>query len=860
MRGLGTRLFAAMLIALLAWSASAQVVPGYGSGISQGMPFLSPQMPGVSSSPNEAVPGMRPPSITNINPMYMAPGSPPAGPTRTPLPPRKPPSDGAPAVPEPNEFQEFIAASTGKVLPLYGQTLFQDVPSTFAPVEYVPVTADYVIGPGDELYVRAWGQVDIDYLAVVDRNGTISIPRVGVINVAGVRYQDLNGYIKAAVGRVFRNFDLSVTLGQLRSIQIFVVGQARRPGAYTVSSLSSLVNAVFEAGGPSSTGSMRNIQLRRAGKIITELDLYDLLIYGDKTKDAHLLPGDVIHFMPIGPLAAVSGSVNNPAVFELKGEVPLGKLVEWAGGLATTAQMRTATIERIYERRSRVVDKFSLVGPSLSRPMQDGDLVTVLPLAPRFENAVTLRGNVAVPLRHPFTPGMRVRDLIPDKEALITHDFYARQNRAVRADFLQERVRSSREATSNTLERPERAPERIDRPEQAQRDERRDRADATEQGDRRPAPGAASADPRLLAQQQRSTETAATPAQRDPRATPTLPQRNDRGARERMARNVSPERLFAEINWDYAVVERMSETDFSSVLIPFHLGKAILDNDTTHNIALRPGDIVTIFSKDDINVPTARQTKFIRLEGEFNTAGVFQAQPGETLRQLIARTGGVSPNAYVFGTEFTRESVRALQEKSYQDMLNRLERELQSGTAERARSTTAPEDGEALRVAQASQQATIARLRELRPTGRIALELPEEPKLADLPDIVLEDGDRVFIPVRPAMVNVFGSVFTEGSFLYRSGRVPGDYLSLAGGATKRADRGQIFVLRADGSAAGQSGIFASGSGPNVRVLPGDTIVVPEDYDRQSWTRILRDWATIFYQFGLGAAALKVLRD
>jgi protein involved in polysaccharide export with SLBB domain len=183
---------------------------------------------------------------------------------------------------------------------------------------------------------------------------------------------------------------------------------------------------------------------------------------------------------------------------------------------------------------------------------------------------------------------------------------------------------------------------------------------------------------------------------------------------------------------------------------------------------------------------------------------------------------------------------------------------LQLGTAERARSTTAPEDPDALRVAQSALQARIARLRELKPTGRIGLELPEDAKLADLPDVVLEDGDRVFVPVRPAMVSVFGSVFTEGSFLFRPGRAPGDYLSLAGGTTRRADRGQIYVLRADGSAAGQQGLFTAG--PNVHVLPGDTIVVPEDYDRQSWTRILRDWATIFYQFGLGAAALKVLRD
>src|SRR5687767_15582901 len=163
----------------------------------------------------------------------------------------------------PNEFQEFLYASTGRILPLFGRSLFENVPSTFAPVENVPVTPDYAIGPGDELYIRAWGSVDIDYRVTVDRNGAIAIPRIGVVNVAGVRYQDLTAYIKNAVSRVFRGFDLTVTMGQLRAVQVFVVGQARRPGSYTVGSLSTLVNTIFAAGGPSNRGSMRSVQLRR---------------------------------------------------------------------------------------------------------------------------------------------------------------------------------------------------------------------------------------------------------------------------------------------------------------------------------------------------------------------------------------------------------------------------------------------------------------------------------------------------------------------------------------------------------------------------------------------------------------------
>ena len=178
--------------------------------------------------------------------------------------------------------------------------------------------ANYIIGPGDELQIRAWGQIDVDYRAVVDRNGMINIPRVGSISVTGVKYQDLTDHVKSALSRNFRNFEVLVTLGQLRAVQVFVVGYARRPGSYTVSSLSTLVNAIFAAGGPSLSGSMRSVQLKRNNQTVTELDLYDLLLSGDKSKDAALTPGDVIYFPAIGPLAAVSGSVNHPAIFELR--------------------------------------------------------------------------------------------------------------------------------------------------------------------------------------------------------------------------------------------------------------------------------------------------------------------------------------------------------------------------------------------------------------------------------------------------------------------------------------------------------------------------------------------------------------
>lgn len=659
------------------------------------------------------------------------------------------------------EFQDFVQQSTGRDLPIFGSNLFREVPSTFAPVDNIPVTPDYVIGPGDEILIRAWGQIDVDFSATVDRNGTISVPKVGVINVAGIKYQDLPGYLKTTFGRVFRNFELTASLGRLRSMQIFVVGQARRPGTYTVSSLSTLVTALFAVGGPSSAGSMRSIQLKRGNQIVADLDLYDLLVSGDKSKDAPLLPGDVIYIPPVGPLVAVSGSVNVPAIYELRQNAPIFEVIRWAGGLATTAQGQKVTLERIQDRKVRKVEEFPLDYSGLARPVRDGDLLTVYSLVPRFDNEVALRGNVAQPGRFPWREGMRVRDIIPSKEALLSREYWIKHN-------------------------------------------------------------------------QSDTTTAGGP----------------------VAQIRPPSR---EINWDYAVVERIKPEDLTTTLVPFDLGKAVLENDPQQNLLLQPGDVITVFSRGDLQVSDAKQTKFVRLEGQFAAPGVYQAQTGETLRQLVARVGGLAPSAYLFGAEFTRESTREQQQKRFEEAVNRLERDIQVQSVTRAQNVVSSEEAQSLNQQAASQQALLARLRQLKATGRITLELPEDAALKDLPDMPLEDGDRFFVPSTPSMVNVFGAVYNETSFVYKPDKRVTDYLSQAGGPTRFADTGSVYLLRADGSVISRrnSGFLVS-SLDGARVMPGDTIVVPEELDRTTFTRNLKDWTQILYQLGLGAAAIHVL--
>ena len=729
-------------------------------------------------------------------------------------------AEPTPPLPERIEFQDFVTHSTGRDLPVFGSELFRNVPTTFAPVDNIPVSSDYVIGPGDEIVVKAWGQLDVDYSAVVDRTGTISLPKVGTINVAGIKYQDLQSYLKAAIGRVFRNFELTASLGQLRAIQVFVVGQARRPGSYTVSSMSTLVNAVFAAGGPSIKGSMRSIQLKRGNKVVTELDLYDLLIHGDKSKDAALLPGDVIYIAPVGALAAITGSVNVPAIYELKKEGTLGDLVGWAGGLSSTALGQKATVERIEGRKTRKVDEFQLDASGMQARLRDGDLATIYSVSPRFDNAVTLRGNVSQPARMPWRSGMRVSDLIPSVDVLITRQSWQRRNQiaaVAQQDQLSAEVRRNSVWLGEEQGQPTRQQDQI------------------------------SAETRRL-----STGLGVGQGQQ-----------TQQEGKARVKASDDIRRNLDEVNWDYAVVERLDPKNLSTTLVPFNLGKAILDGDPAQNILLQPGDVLTIFSVDDMQVPVASQTKYVRLEGELVTPGIYRAQPGETLRQLVVRVGGLSPNAYLFGAEFTRESNRVFQQKKMEEVVNRLEREIQTSAISRGRNATTAEEAAGAPQEALAQQALIGRLRQAKATGRVVLELPPTVALGPiaLPDIMLEDGDRIVVPPKPSTVNVLGAVYNENAYVYRPEKRLTDYLRQAGGVSRTGDSADVYLLRVDGSVTSrrQSSWLISGFEAG-QLLPGDTIVVPEDFERVTWTKLLKDYGQILYQFGLGAAALKVIRQ
>ena len=749
----------------------------------------------------------------------------------------------APLPPEPlTEFQKFVASSAGLILPVYGADLFRRIPSTFAPVDMAPVPPDYVIGPGDELRIRVWGQVSIQANVRVDRSGEVYLPQVGQVHVADLKLSELDAHLREAIGRVYHNFDLTADVGQIRAIQVYVSGEARRPGVYTVSSLSTLVDALFASGGPSTEGSMRSIELRRGGAVVTSFDLYDLLIKGDKTKDAKLLPGDVIYIPPVGPEAAVFGSVHHPAIYELRPNETLANILADAAGVSAVASEARVSIERIDEHRDRQAMEVAYDASGLASPLADGDTIRVYSIVPKFQKTVILRGNTANPGRFAWHEGMHVSDLIPDKESLLTRNYWWRR-------------------AQMGLPEPEFEP----LPEFANQRQPTDNQPITLPQSAFPQQGVSEQNPADLAGGQPGYgHSPAQSAQQTLGSAPLAAQEVTGASQTSLPAQRTQVQLPApEIDWDYAVIERLDTDTLKTELLPFDLGKLVLQHDAAEDLELRPGDTVSIFSQADFPVPIAEQTKLVRLEGEFSHAGVYSVQPGETLRQLIERAGGLTPNAYLYGSEFTRLSTRAVQQARIDEYVQSLTMGINRNAMMLASSpAAASSQGLASGAAvEDNEQRLLASLRQIRATGRIVL--PVHPHTSDvnsLPNIALEDGDRFDVPHIPETVNVVGAVYNQNSFLFADSSRVETYLHLAGGPNKDADRSREFIIRADGDVVSRDMIrrLWGDEFSDLRIYPGDTIVVPEKLPKASAIYGVLNWSQMFSQFALGAAALDVI--
>ena len=766
------------------------------------------------------------------------------------------------------DLQRLARSSTGEMLSIFGRDMFQRVPSTFAPADQIPVTADYVVGPGDEVLLRLWGAETFNSQLTVDTGGSIFVPRVGAIHVAGLRADELQKKISSEVSHIYRNYNLSVNLGHLRSIQVYVVGEARRPGAYTISSLSTVLNALFVSGGPNVQGSLRGIQVRRDGQPAMDFDLYDLVLRGDKSRDVRLQQGDTIFIPAAGPQVALAGSVRHPAIFELRGSTTIADLLQYAGGFTSTASNTSVSVERIDvdQKRKAVMVAMDQAGRSMA--LRDGDVLFVNHISPAYEQSVTIRGNLANPGRFAWHAGMRLNEIIPDRMSLLTNDYWRERNQlGVPVPLFEPMQRNQgsgvNQPRSGTPGARDAAQGNSSYTRQVDNEDVQNsnalRADATAlamQNAQLPSPSSDAGQQTLFEGQSGARAGAA--------ADPTPVQiPGDSGSGNAPPRRTSNQRKIEiptpEIDWSYAVIERLDPNTLKSVLVPFNPGRLVQDHDPAQNLELQPGDIVTILSQADIPVPLDEQTKYVRLEGEFGSAGVYSVGPNETLDSLVRRAGGLSAKAYLYGSNFLRESARMFQQERLDEYISTLATDMERAAAVRAASSaTGVFDPNAI----AEQRTLIAQLRRLRATGRIVLEFqPTSTAVEAIPALPLENGDVFRVPFRPNTVSVIGAVYGQNVFLYDPTRRVEDYIALAGKPNRIADRKHAFIIRADGSIFSREraqGVW-SNTFSSTRINPGDAIVVPEKLIKPTALRELLDYSQILSSFGLAAAAINVVR-
>lgn len=719
----------------------------------------------------------------------------------------------------------------------FGYDLFRDGAGRMAPAMNVPVPAEYVVGPGDVLEVQTWGKDAGRYSLEVGRDGQIDFPELGPIAVAGQRFEAARGLIERRVREQLIGVEVSVSMGELRGIQVYVLGDAERPGSYTVSSLATITNALLESGGVKPIGSLRNIQLKRNGIVVRRLDLYDVLLNGDTSGDLRLLPGDVIFVPPVGRTAGIEGEVRRPAIYEIEGDGSAADLLYLSGGLVPEADPRLARLTRIGGARQRTIIDLDLTSPlDRATRLETGDVLRVFPIRPTLENAVAIEGHVFRPGPSQYRPGLRLSNVISSADDL-------RPNADLGYVLIRREKGPGRmvEALSADLGAALRAPgTEVDPLLQA-----RDRIIVF---DREGGRGRV-IEPILLDLQRQGTPdvpvqvvsvygTVKAPGRYplEPSMTVADLVRAGGGLADAAFRATAELTRMAVDGGDRRTTE-VIEIDLA----------AVLRGDSSADIQLRSYDYVVIKQ-----IPEWGEQGVVQVQGEVRFPGSYPIKRGETLRSVLDRVGGLTTEAFAGGSVFLREELRERERRQLKVLGNRLQADLATLALQSSQAGDASQGAQALAVG----QQLLTQLQTTEPVGRLVIDLPRvlasEP--GSVADVALRDGDSLIIPKRSQEVSVLGEVQNATSHLYREGIGRNDYISLSGGLTARADKGRIYVVRANGSVVGNESSRWFGRG-EANILPGDTIVVPLEADRirplTLWTSVTQ----ILYNIAVAVAAV-----
>jgi len=723
----------------------------------------------------------------------------------------------------------------------FGYDLFAGVPTTFAPATDIPVPADYKLGPGDTLEIQLFGKENRQYSLVVTREGIINFPNIGPVNVMGVPYQEMKQAILDQVAEQLIGTSASVTMGPLRSIRVFVLGDARRPGSYTVSGLSTITNALFVSGGVTKIGSLRNVQLKRSGRTIATLDLYDLLINGDTGDDIRLESGDVIFVPPIGKTVSAGGFVRRPAIYELKNEKTVGEIIKLAGGLRPSAFPQSARIERIDDSKTRSFRNIDLTdADELLTPLQAGDVLLIPPVRKEFDNGVQLLGHVLRPGAYEWRESMRLTDLLPDMDKLRPQaDLnYVLVRRQTDPD---KRIQALSANLAVALQNP----------------------NSQENIELRPLDQITVFD----LSEDRSADVADLITELSLQAGPDAPLEIVTIAGQVRAPGDYPFEKgmtvsdlvhaaagFAESAYTLeaelsrrVIVDGNRQTTTLMTVDP----EAAIDGEPGADRLLQPRDGLVIQRKQNW-----RPQLSVSLEGEVLYPGRYSFKLGDTLASVIERAGGLTERAFPEGSIFLREELRVREQQQLESLRTRLESDLAQLAVQAAGSV---DGGPSVLDAQAAGSAILASLTRADAPGRLVIDLPAmlSNQESSTLQVILQDGDELLVPDQSQEVTVIGEVQFPTSHLFIEGLNQKDYISRSGGSTPNAAEKNIYVVKANGAVmANNSKWFRR----RVTIEPGDTIVVPLDTQRgfrlQAWSNI----TNIIYNTAIAVAAINGLTN
>lgn len=758
---------------------------------------------------------------------------------------------------EQEDEEQAQAAKNGGLKP-FGYDLFAGSPTTFAPVTEIPVPTDYTLGPGDVLRVQLWGKENQILELPISRDGSISFPDSGPMNLAGLSFEEARQQIRKRVSEQYIGVEAAVTLGELRSMRVFVLGEARNPGSYTVSSLSTITNALYVSGGVKQNGSLRNVQHKRNGKLVGILDLYDLLLKGDSRADNRLQPGDVIFIPPVGKRAGIDGEVYRPALYELKGENTLEDLVSMAGGLTPQAYPQRVNIERTNADFLRIIAEADYTGPKgRNAQVKAGDRVSIPSISDITGEFVEIKGAATRTGKFAWMPGMRVSSIIRNLDADLLPVADKQYAAIVRTN--------PQDDTISVLNLRLREAVRNPGGEQDLKLEERDRvfffADAGKVDIEKPDTNGSEA---VDDGDEQKPETFT----RENLFAPVLQRLKAQakpGAPQQTIRISGPVRYPGE--YPMPASRSLADAVFvagglkdSASLYQAEIARYTQDESGIGQTRILNVDLADAMagqssfklqSRDTIlikSIPQFAKTRTITLEGEVRYPGEYTFREGETLKEVLQRAGGLSSNAFPEGAIFTREKLRQLEAQRLREAEERLQGDLLG--VQLQGDSFGGQNSE--RVQQVED--LLEDVQNSRPVGRMVIDLAAVLNDESYQQVRLQDGDQLIVPTIPQSVSVFGEVQFPTSHLHQPGLTVDDYLQRSGGPTRQADESRVYVVKADGSVMlpERSRWFG---GRSQQLEPGDTIIMPIDVDRLNQLELWTNVSQIVYQMALGAAAV-----